>query len=228
MDFTGLLDATASYTDNVGPASGDRTTRRARHATYGIRAFNYVYLYREWWFRRASPTVTVAAGANFAVLPASFMDVGYKGGVYAASTGRRLDHVDPKDITDLREGTAPYITDDPLVYSIFGQDATTRRPLFQLPQTVSALTFKAWSDTAPPTLDEGANVANLKVIPESWHELVLVPAVRAIAQESKADARYRTFTEDPTFRAGLNLMCIREKHGKDTPKRAPSFFGREY
>lgn len=230
MNVTEAIDEAVTIVDGVpsavAAAGGDGATRRTRYLRALRDVFSYVYLYPvNWTFRRASPTITVPAGQGWQVMPTSFFRMPYQGGVYNTTTGQRLRYVDSQEITDLREGPNPLQTDNPTVYSIFGQDGTTHLDLFQIPKNSAALTFKLWSDTDVPVLDESSNADNLKVIPERWHALVLLPGVLALMQTSKGDPRYGDFTKDPRFVEGLRLMVADERHGDDTPDQLPSFWG---
>jgi hypothetical protein len=225
VNVTEFLDALNAEVDNLGTADASNTARRARNLRFTKRAFGYVYLYRDWPCRKASATIVVPAGVGYVVVPSTYLTIAYKGGVYNTATGKRLTYADPQVITNLRERVSPVTTDDPDVYSIFGMDGTTKRPLFQIPTNVSDLTFKQWLDSEVPTLDESTNVANLKIIPERYHETVLFPAVAAMIQSKKHDPTVRTFLQDPDFQAGLQQMVITELPGKERFRQLPGFFG---
>ena len=225
MDYSQAIDQLVAYVDNQPGVDGNSSLRRVRHGYNLLTVFAWVYLSRDWWFRKAAPTLTVPANDGDAPMPSSFMEFGYKGGVYLNTTGHRLKYVSPQEMSDIRSGPSAPTTDMPPVYTIDFQDPTSKLPLFRIPLNLSDLTFTLWSEKDVPTLDESTNKDNLKVIPERWHQLVLIPGARAMAQYDKADPRSQSFQADPTFAAGYRLMCITELRGKETPKQFPSFFG---
>lgn len=191
MNVTQAITQVLARTDNVPPTAAENATRRERLLEYLIEEFEDLYD-DDWKFRRRSATVTASAGNGYGLLPTDFGALGKFGSVWLQRGGldiHQLEEEPESYIDQLRRAGGE--TDDPHVFSIFGQDDTTFQLKLQIPKNTSALSFSIYYLRAAPTLDESANVDNLKYIPVRWHQAVLIPRLRARAREAKGDVRWK-------------------------------------
>jgi hypothetical protein len=224
MTVTELIDKIQDFVDNTGTSQVDQTARRQRHLSDLIEVVNFVRYYRDWAFRRTQATLTVPV-AGYVVVPADFLQVGKYGGVWDMSNnGYQLDWV-PENVINEARARATEIG-DPEVYSLFGQDTTSKRILVQLPPISSSHSLTMAYDMKTPTLDETVtNNDNVKVaVPEEYHHSVILPGLRSRARESKGDARWQR--AEAEYREGLKLMLRTCRRSQGTMQRVPSFFSR--
>lgn len=223
MDVVAAIDQILARTDNVSPADADYTDRRTRCLEYLREIQTEVWFYDQWRFRRRSAAVAFTANDPSSDLPTDFLDIGPYGSVTRAD-GVKLDWVPEHRIILSRK--SGHTTATPEVYSIFGQSTTTPFPQqLQVEMPSSAFSLDLEYEAVPPTLDETTNTNNLKKIPESYHQLVIIPGVRYKMLASKGDGRAAQHLQE--YQRGLAYMKRVERRGKDTLNRCPSFFGEQ-
>lgn len=224
MTVTTIIDQGVGHIDNVPATDADITDRRNRWVEWVVAVFTYVYMARGWSFRLRRATLTATAG--IATLPSDFGDVPPEGGVFLAATGDRLAYDEPQNIMDAQEAVGGSTTTTPTTYGIFDFNTSDFQPKLQLPTTATVNLVLRYG-LAPPTLDDSTNTANLKLIPEKWHQSVLLPGLRALARRSLGDGAVAPdFTLDPGFQAGFAQMIRAERPAsRDTTRKLPSFFG---
>ncbi len=223
MTVVTIIDQVLSDVLNIAASDGDNTATRARVLRGLTEVGTFVFNYRDWSFRRATATITVSAGAGLASLSSNFLRIGTYGGVWLASTGAQLEYVTEQELVAIR-AIPGNSTDNPAVYSIFGLDSSYI-PRIQIPTNVSAAILTVAYDTQLGTLDESSGSVNIQLIPPAWHQGVLMPGLRAMFRQQVGDGRYQDFREDAGFRMGLNEMVRQERHGDETTRSLPSFFG---
>jgi hypothetical protein len=219
VTVTEFVSEVQSYTDNSSPSDTDISDNRTR-ILQDLRAVTAdVTFRRPWPFRqKKSALLTLSSGA--VSVPSDFVDLGPYRGVYNASTGLPLRETDEQEIQDIRQANGS----DPCTFAIFGQDSTTGDKQIQVP-TTAALTLYVWYQRGVPTLDEDDNVDNLNIaIPSQYHQLVLLPGVRARRQRSKGDARSREDAQ--AFEDGIKIMARSEKRQRSYTRRSPGFWAR--
>ena len=167
------------------------------------------------------------------VLPPNFLRVGDCGGVFGP-TGAELDAVSEQEMVAIQSQPGG-VSDLPGVYSVYGIDPITSVPFINIPINSAPVALTVYYETKLATLDEVASsdgppvvvggLDNIKLIPEVWHQSVLIPGLRAMFRQTVGDARYQDFRQDPGFRMGLKEMVKWERHGDETTRSLPSFFG---
>lgn len=226
MNVTEIISQVLARDDNISPTDADNATRRQRLLEYLREVESEVWWRRDWTFKKKRDTVTVPSGQGYESLPADFASFGMYGGVYlprgGSGDGARLELKPESVITDLRE--ANFSTGQPTIFAIFGQDPTTFIQRIQIPNNPGDVTLVIWYQPNPPTIDEAANVNAIKAIPEKYHQLVLVPGLRAKARESKGDARWQA--EVMNYEKGITWMQTEENRFQGEFRQLPSFFGR--
>jgi hypothetical protein len=230
MNVTELIDQILSHTDNIGASDSENADRRIRILEYVVETFNEVWFRRDWPFTRKSGggTVTVPALQGWGPVPADYSKLGDYGGLYhsLSNGGGKLEWRPEHEINIIRQRDAKQ--DLPWVFSIFGVDETgptpTFRELVQIPISSRELIFTIQYHVLPPTLDEAANVENLRRIPERYHQTVLVPGVRYLARRSKGDNRAQE--DEAKFEKGIDWMKAESRRFQGTMRQLPSFFGR--
>lgn len=226
MDADTLCDWYLARVEKSDPANADNADLVAQALEAVVEVFGYVWVARDWPFRRKYGTVTIASGACSVALPADWQSFGAKGWVKRTSDGARLQDYqhDPQYIVSLQMLSSQTGVAD--AFSVFGTH--TSSPFQSLIQTryLAANTILGlWYNIKPPTLDTTTNKDKLKYIPEEWHEVVLKPGLRALGGYIQGDARKRDFTMDPAFLSGLNAMAG-ELFKPTQRSQWPSFFSR--
>lgn len=227
MNVTEIINQVLARDDNVSETDADNATRRTRLLEYLREVVAEVWWRRDWTFKKKRDTVTVPAGQGYVSLPADFASIGIYGGVYlprggGSGDGAKLEMKPESVITDVRESGVSNSL--PTVYALFGQDPTTYLQYIQIPTNPGAVTLAIWYQPNQPTIDEGANVENINMIPSKYHQLVIVPGLRAKARESKGDARWQTAIAD--YEKGFVWMQSEENRFQGEYRQLPSFFGR--
>ncbi len=227
MNVTEIISQVLARDDNISETDADNATRRTRLLEYLREIVAEVWWRRDWTWKKTRATVTVPSGQGYVSLPADFASFGMYGGVYrptggAGGDGVKLEMKPESVITDLRE--SGYSTGTPTIFAIFGQDPTTYLQYIQIPNNPGDVPLVLWYQPNPPTIDEAANVENIKKIPEKYHQLVVVPGLRAKARESKGDAMWQKALAD--YEKGLVWMQAEENRFQGEYRQLPSFFGR--
>lgn len=226
MNVTEIIDQVMARDDNISEVSADNTQRRTRHLEYLREVEAEVWWRRDWKWKKKRGTVTVPDGVGYVTVPPDFASIGQYGGVFypvtGSADGRPLEEVPESVIMEMRESGVP--GNPPEYFAIFGQDPTTYLSYIQIPTNAGAVNLVIWYQPNPPTIDESTNVNAIKAIPEKYHQLVLVPGLRAKARESKGDARWQIALA--AYQNGLKFMQEEENRFKGQSRQVPSFFGR--
>ncbi len=74
-----------------------------------------------------------------------------------------------------------------------------------------------------PRVDEASNVNTVKIVPEEFHQRVLIPGLRAKTLESKGDERWQNHFA--MFNDGIRKMRAKYRRRQGTMWQLPSFFG---
>lgn len=228
MTVVTIIDQVLKEILNISATDADNTATRAKALNALIEVAGYVFNYRDWRFRWGFANVTVAAGEWQALLPADFLRIGDDGGVFLLSTGCQLDAVSEQEILAIQ--AAPGATDVyPDVYCVLGLDTAGMTPTYRwfinIPPNAAAVALQVNYHTTLGTLDESTNANNILLIPAVWHQQVLIPGLRAFFRQNVGDGRYQDFRQDGAFRDALKQMVKWERHGDDTTRSMPSFFG---
>jgi hypothetical protein len=145
-----LLDKALDQGDLVPPGSQDYIDRRRLALAFLTEVFEDAYWRRDWPFKRQGPTaVTVLPGESRVAAPLDFQSIGTYGGLYD-SDGNKLLEVPESVIFDQREEDDR--TDNPRIFSIFGQDPLTFKVYLQFPPNDAAGTYSLWYQPRPPRL----------------------------------------------------------------------------
>lgn len=222
MTVTEAIDQVLQRTENAGVPTADYVQRRQRLLEYLCEVRDELWWLRDWVWKRGEAEVTVAAGAAKALLPLDFGSIGVYGGCFLAQDGTKLRLVPESEIDDTRQGGEH--TDQPGIWALFDMDTATGRQYIQIPLNDGPVTLRLKYNRRPPTFDEGANVDNLKQIPEDFHQLVVIPGLRKKARESAGDARWKASAME--YESGKRFMLSEDSRHQGQPRRLPSFFGR--
>jgi len=230
VNVTEIIDQVIARDDNISEVSADNDQRRQRHLEYLREVVAEVWWRRDWTFKKTRATVTIPAGQGYGSVPPDFSSLGNFGGVYypigGLSDGRKLEMVPESVIVEYREVNYT-ASGPPEIFALFGQDPITYLQYIQIPINAAEVTLTVWYQPNPPTIDESANVENIKKIPEKYHQLVVVPGLRAKARESKGDARWQASVGE--YEKGMIWMQTEENRFQGDPVRqVPSFFGRPH
>lgn len=224
MTVSEAIDQVLRRTDNVTEGEGDYDERRQRHLEYLRETFQEIWWLNDHQFRRTSASVVMPTGAGTIEVPSR--SLGTYGGIYlnrvAHGVGRQLEEVPEQVIFDLRASN--YSTTEPDCFAFSG---FTGAPTY-LPRIITALnsgpvTFDVYYLLDPPTLDEGTNNESLKLLPEKYHQTVLIPGMRAKARESTSDNRWQTSLQE--FEKAKVWFLREERRFQGTFRQLPSFFG---
>lgn len=223
MNVTQIIDQIIGRTDNVSTIDGDYARRRQRHLEYLIEEANYLYTAREWKWRRTSTTVTISSGTGFADLPTDFQSIGRQSLVTNTANGKVLRWASEDELRAEKD-IPGHTTGDPDVYSIYDQSTDFEYRI----QTVTVsqnVTLLVPYNKALPVLDEDASsgLNNIKCIPEHYHQTVLIPALRSLADFSTGKNDWQA--HERQRERGLRLMIRQERLPQDTMGQFPSFFG---
>jgi len=229
VNVTEIIDQVLARDDNIVATDADNSTRRTRLLEYLREVEAEVWWRRDWTWKKKRATVTIPAGQGYVTLPADFSSMGLYGGVYlprggGGADGTKLEMVPESVITDLRESNSSNSL--PSEYALFGQDPTTFLQYIQIATNSGAVTLAIWYQPNPPDIDEAANVNAIKAIPEKYHQLVVVPGLRAKAREAKGDAMWQKAVAD--YEKGFVWMQSEENRFQGEYRQLPSFFGRSY
>jgi hypothetical protein len=233
VNVTEILDQIMRRSDRIGSPTADYADRRQLHLDFLREIVDDVWYFRDWPWKRTTENIVVPDGIGFVAMPANYSSMGKYGSIYrlidSSNTGNPLEERPEGDIFDLRQ--TEFITDDPRIFCFSGQDTdvaspTLGRPYFQIPWNKGDLTFAVWYQMLTPTLDESANVENLKLIPEKYHQSVIVHGMRYKAIESKGDDRWAF--EFQEYEKGKKMMKEEEARLQGRTPRLPSFFGRRW
>lgn len=218
MEAYQLNSAVLTYTDNVDPTDGDYAARRARIHQYQQEVVDEVWNFRDWTFKQRSATVTGLTGNNFILLPYFLAELGDLGGIFKGTI--EYQEVDPTTLIRCRSlGVVDFI------FSIFSQATTSGDAWVRKAQFVETFTANTnltlHYSAGPPLLidtlgDESSK--SLRLIPEQYHNTVILPGVIAKANTSKGDTR--DFMQQ--YIRGLNLMVLRERPRKTMIQRIPA------
>ena len=225
MNVTEAIDQVLRRTDNVTESEADYDERRQRLLEYLREVFEEIWWLNDHQFRRRSTTVTVPAMAGVIEVPTR--SLGTYGGIYlnkaAHGIGRQLEEKPEQVIFDLQ--ATDYSTALPEIYAYSGSSgAPNYLPQIIIPINSSAVTLDVKYLANPPTLDEKANVENLKELPEKYHQTVLIPGLRAKARESTADNRWQNSVRE--WEKAKEWFLREERRFQGTFRQLPSFFGR--
>lgn len=144
-----LIDKALRYGDNVSPTSADYLERRRMALSFLRDLVDEIWWLRDWPWKKTDTTVTVPAAAGKVALPANFDSLGNYGGVYR-SDGSKVDEVPESVIEDLRAGSAPWQTTDPVWFSLHGLDDTVFLGYIQIPLNPSDVDLKLVYQRRPP------------------------------------------------------------------------------
>jgi hypothetical protein len=226
MNATEIVSQELAYTDNINPTDSDYADRRVRILYLLREVAADVITDGEWtWLRKVATPLTVAAGTGYVNLPVTFGQLGDYGGVYLLSqqSGDPLEHVPEHEIRQAQMSGVR--TDTPGMFSIFGEDPITFAKRLNFPLNTGAYNVAVDYLLKVPDIDETvANVNNIKLIPEEWHQRVLLPGIRAKSLESKGDARWQN--HQAAYLAGLKRMRGKFRRRQGTIWQLPGFFGR--
>lgn len=224
MNVTEAIDQVLRRTDNVTESEADYADRRQRLLEYLREVFEEIWWLNDFQFRRQSSSVTMTVGTGRVAVPSR--SLGTYGGIYlnkaAHALGRQLEEVPEQVIFDLQASN--YTTSEPEQFAFSG---FTGAPDY-LPYIITAINSKAVTFDVhylldPPTLDEGTNVENLKLLPEKYHQTVLIPGLRAKARESTADNRWQNSVRE--WEKAKEWFMREERRFQGTFRQLPSFFG---
>lgn len=225
MNVTEIIDQVLERTDNIKGSPADYADRRQRLLEYLRETADEVWWLRDWPWKLLRGTVVVPGGQSFVEVPPDFASFGNSGGVFqdlgSGGDGYKLDLVTESEILDQRE--RDFRTNTPHQFALFGQDAASYLTLIQLPPNDIDVPLSLWYQPNPPTLDEGANVDNIKRIPVKYHQRVIVEGVRMRSRESKADDRWKNSAAK--FESGKTWMMAEEARYQGRSRALPSFFG---
>lgn len=221
MNVTQAIDQVLQRTENVGVPTADYVQRRLRLLEYLHEVRDELWWLRDWVWKRRESSVTVPAGAAKVVLPTDFGSIGVFGGCYLPD-GTKLRLVPEYEIDDGRTGGER--TDTPGIWALYDMDTATGRQYLQIPQNDGAVELLLKYNARPPDLDEGSNVNNLRLIPEDFHQLVVIPGLRMKARESTGDARWKNSAAE--YEKGKRFMLSEDSRHQGQPRHLPSFFGR--
>ncbi len=223
MDATEIITQVLAYTDNINPTDTDYADRRVR-LTHLLQALlEDVVTESEWTWLRKTSQLTVAAQDGFVAVPADFGQLGDYGTIHLVDnfTGVPLDH-EPEHV--IRSSRARnYQTSSPSYFSIFGQDATTYVRQINFPINPDAFDILVNYLRKSPTVDEAANLNTVKIVPEEFHQRVLIPGLSAKTLESKGDERWQN--QFAMYNDGLKKMRSKFRRRQGTLWQLPSFFG---
>jgi hypothetical protein len=219
---SGLIDTVLAYTEDISATDNDNTTRRARLLQYMQEVIDEIWNFKEWAFKTvAATTVTVAANANSADLPADFQEFGQMGGAWDAQ-GARMQEIPIQELERVRQGGAQAAANNYLynnVFAVYGFNTTTSRHKLQVPLQSAAITCSISYQKIPPTLADTTNTTTngLNYLPVSYHNSVVLAGTVAKAKASTGDAR----DWESKYRNGLAYMVARERNKKTAVTRIP-------
>lgn len=224
MLFSDLIDQVAGKVDRSGPVDSSNAVRRSLLRDFGVEIFGQTWRDNgnPWSFKQARGSVTIPINDRKVLLPADFSEFGNWGGVYPRPLGTRIEPEDFQVIRD-KQFKQGYVETTPTSYAVFEMDTGTKREYLQTAFLSAACTLDIAYSLPPPTLDEGANDANLKLIPEEFHQTVLVPGVKARAYESRGDATWKIY--EAMYQRGLNQMRATKRPRKEGNSQLKNFFG---
>lgn len=215
---SGLIDAVLAYTEDISATDNDNATRRARLLQYMQEVVDEVWNFKEWAFKTVgATTVTIAASASSADLPADFQELGQMGGVWD-SQGARMQEISINELEEFKLNGAsnlPYGN----VFAIYGFNTTSSKLKLQVPVQSQAITCSVSYQKVPPTLSDttGTTTNGLNSIPVSYHNTVILAGTVAKAKASTGDAR----DWESKYRNGLAYMVARERNKKTAVTRIP-------
>lgn len=225
MNVTEIIDQVHERSENIKGSSADYADRRLRLLDYLREVEQEIWYLRDWVWKLKRTTAVVPGGTHYVKVPDDFASFGPSGGVYqdmsGGGDGIRFDLLTESEILDERE--RPNTGTNPHVFSLFDRDPTTFQPLIQMPSNVIDVPIAIWYQPLAPEIDEGANVNNIKLIPERFHQLVLIPGVRYKARESKSDDRWKNSLQE--YERGKQRMLTEETRWQGRVRQLPSFFG---
>lgn len=79
-------------------------------------------------------------------------------------------------------------------------------------------------EAAGPTVDLAGHIDTIKEVPEKYHQLVLIPGLKAKTRESKGDARWQSMFA--AYQKAIMDMKREEGRFQGEFRQLPSFFGR--
>lgn len=224
MDVTEIISQVLAYTDNINPTDTEYADRRIRLLHLLQELEEEVVTEAEWTWLRKTAQLTVGAGDGFTDVPADFGQLGDYGSVHLVAnlTGSALEHVPEHQIRSAR--AQGHKTDSPGFFSIFGENETTYARQINFPINTNAYDIMVDYLRKAPTIDETTNKNAIKIIPEEFHQRVLVAGLRAKTLESKGDERWQNHFA--MFKEGLGKMRAKFRRHQGTLWQLPSFFNR--
>lgn len=207
--------------DLIDATDSEYTAERARVLRALVRTWEKVWLDRAWWFVFAEGSITVPDGVGYVVLPSDFMDFTLYGGAFRAIDGAQMVYKNPVWMKE-QKLLPGHTVSNPYFYSIYGQDGTTKEPLFQTEVNSGSAVVKLLYRTEPPTLDESSNSTNLSKMPDQWHRSVLISGTKADIRAPKADALWKKWQNDHEM--ALRKMRQEERTGRESPSQIQHFF----
>lgn len=223
MTIDEAISQVIGYIDNAAPTDAANADRKVRSLQYIQETFNDVYYHAEWWFRWAVFSVTILSGDAGTVLDSEFSDLPAEsdgGTVYNTATGDQLRIVRPSQVLELQYQVG-YSTPTPKICAVFGQEAASPyRPLIQVPTVSQNVSLEVNAHKKPPVLVQGGTTLNR--IPSQWHQSVIIPGARMLAQKSKGDIK----EWQSHYERGLQRMKAAENQVKGANFALPGFFGR--
>jgi len=223
VDATQAISQVLAYTDHINPTDADYADRRVMLRYLLQELLGEVVTDCEWTFLRTGAQKTVSAGLGYVNLDANFGQLGDYGSVHLASNldGEPLDHVTEDVIRNIwARGDR---TNTPRCFSIFGEDPTTFVKRMNFPINDQSYDVVIDYLKGTPTIDESSNVNNLKIIPEEFHQQVIIPGLRAKSLEGKGDTRWQN--AEARYREGMKKMRAKFRRRQGTVTQLPSFFG---
>lgn len=225
MDFTAAINQLMTEVDRIGTVDVATAVRRSLLSNFIIDEFQDIWRDNgePWPFKDTSGTVTIPATIGKVILPADWSEFGVYGGVYLRTTGERIDPKSPQEIRD-KQRKLNHIEAAPECYAIFGMDPATFRLYIQTAKSNVDVILDLDYMPVPPTLDEGANVNNLKRLPEEYHQSVLMNRVKARAYESRGDETANVYRA--IGMRGMSRMRSTLRPGKEGIQQLNTFSGR--
>ncbi len=225
MTVTTIIDQIIGRAYNAATSDADNATLRARVLEYLIEVAQDFILAYDWSWAYRRTTVTIAAAAKYASLPADFQDIGAYGGVYRSSDGKPLDYKTPSEIQALQEDPGQ-TTPTPDRYSIFDVNPVAAPDYQDRIQTAvlsAAVTLVVHYRTTLPTLDESAGLGAISAIPARYHQTVLIPGIRALVASSLGDGQ--ALERDGKYQQLKRKAIQQDIRGRGQSFQLQSFFG---
>lgn len=207
----------------IDSQDAEYANERARVLRALVKVWRRVWNNRGWWFTYTNGSITIPDATGYVVLPSDFQEFTLDGGAFRAIDGQQMQYKNPAWIKT-QKLIPGHTVSQPYFYSVYGQDNSTKEPLFQTEINAGACVVNLLYKMEPPTLDESSNSANLAAMPNEWHDQVLIPGAKAEIRSAKADALWKKYQGD--YDMGVIEMRRKERTGRESPGQIQHFFAR--